>query len=481
MSIFRSLCCVSLALIALAPFAARANDSSIDTAFNPIGVQPGWRRAYDNVDPTANQTLVAAARAPDGGYVLAGYRAGGTGGYMIFLAKFRPDGTYDSSFGGTAATGNAGSGRVLKDANFSSVRDMTVDAQGRIVVVGITAGALGQSDFGVVRFNPNGTVDTSFSGDGSTYIGFDLDSVHNRTNDAPTRVTTAPDGSVYIAGLVDDITSGGAATTRLGVAKLMPDGENTNTGYGTLPYGRQVFCGGVCENLHDVARIVYDTSRNRLVIGGDNRVSIYDYDWFIVTQDLGAAATVQTQARSIDLAGGPDSYNVDFMTDLAVQADGKVVALGLAYTSLWNIVPVMLRTQPTGLGVDNSFGNVPSRGLSLFASTPDTIYRSFAIDSSGRFVVVGDNYTYGWGAVMRLLANGSVDSSFNGTTSTSGYFAETTNGSGSAYSTTFNRVFLDGTRPVLVGSAPDSHTDNTDYDLIITRLQSDSIFANGFQ
>ena len=101
---FRSLCSATLALIALAPFAVSASDSSIDTSFNPGGADPGWRRAWSGTG-TSDERFVAAARAPDGGYVLAGSRAGGSGGTLIFLAKFNSNGNYDTSFGGNAGAG----------------------------------------------------------------------------------------------------------------------------------------------------------------------------------------------------------------------------------------------------------------------------------------------------------------------------------------------------------------------------------------
>lgn len=469
MPIFRSRCCAVLAMIALAPVSSSAFDSGVDSSFAPTSAQPGWRRAYDNPRPTDHQRFVAAARAPDGGYVLAGKRlVDGQSRYLIFLAKFRPNGDYDIMFGGTPGTGNAGVGRVLKDANFTTVTDMTIDAQGRIVVIGPAAGALGQSDFGVVRFNSNGTDDTSFSDGDGAVIGFDLDYAHNRTNDEPMHVTTTPDGAVYVAGTVQ-ATYGGAFTTRVGVAKL--------NGYGT-PYYAQVLCSDICQSgaeFKDVAGIVYDAPRNRLVIGGN--FIPHSAGWFLITQDLGAAATVKTAAYAISQG----IFHSDRMTKLAMQSDGKIVALGYTCASNSNCGPnVMLRTQPISLAEDTSFGNTPGRGLSLFESTPDVAYWSFAIDSSGRFILAGNNYSFFWGAARRLRANGSVDSSFNDSISPSSYFAETTSGS-SAYSTSFREIFLDGGRPVLAGEAPDSHTDFSDYDLIITRLQSDTLFANGFQ
>lgn len=412
---------------------------------------------------------------------MAGSVAGGVGGQLIFLAKFRPDGAYDASFGGTAGTGSAGSGRVLKDANLTSVTAMTIDAQGRIVVVGETSGTLGQSDFGVVRFNPNGTDDTSFAGDGSTYIGFDLDTAHGRAKDVPTSVTTAPDGSVYVAGRVEDITvPGGFATKRVGVAKLMPDGSNTNTGYGTLPYGRQIFyCNYGCENVAS-ATIVFDVPRNRLVIGGAFYLGDNDSDWFITTQNFGTTPSVQTAPYTIDFGGGSGN-ELAFMNSLAVQADGKIIALGFAYDVNQDYVSVVLRVHSSSLSGDGSFGNIPGSGIMLIPMT-DAVYCDLAIDSSGRIVLAGSFGGFEAGLVTRLMpANGAIDTTFTGNTSPAIYYSRTSNGTSLAYTTFFGRVFLDSGRPVLAGMAPDSPTAPTDFDLIITRLQADPIFTNGFQ
>ncbi|MEO7065206.1 MAG: hypothetical protein ABI082_15695, partial [Dokdonella sp.] len=251
-----SILTVMLTAAALSGSLAIASDASIDTTFGTAG----WQRIFVAGGGSTDEHIVASARTPDGGYLLAGWRPGGAAGVSIFLAKFRPNGSYDSAFG-TAATGNAGTGRVLKDAYLSSVADMTVDTQGRIVVVGSTPGALGQSDFGVVRFKPDGTDDTSFAGDGGTGIAFDADAAHSRVSDVPFSVTTLPDGSIFVAGRIDERKNTTTTTEVVGVAKLKPDGSPDNSfGMGN---GRYLYCQAACSDVISVARIVYDAPRNR--------------------------------------------------------------------------------------------------------------------------------------------------------------------------------------------------------------------------
>lgn len=458
---------------ALIPPAAGATDSNVDTTFAVSSSTPGWVRSFVSSGGFVDERIVAAARAPDGGYVLAGSRAGGAQGALIFLAKFKPDGSYDTAFGG-----NAGIGRVLKDAWLSSVADMTIDAQGRIVVVGKTPGALGQSDFGVVRFKPDGSDDTSFAGDGGTSVAFDFDANNSRVNDTPGSVATAPDGSIYVAGTVQ-ARSGARATTWVGVVKLLADGS-PDEDFGNLPGGRDYYCSSVCDDVLHVARIVYDARNERIAIGGDRQVSVNNTDWYIVTQHRWSNLPVEA-SYAIDL-GGTSGIQLAFMTDLAVQADGKPVALGWAnHDGSLKPVPVLLRRREATAAEDTTtFGNIAGRGLAVLWPWTDSVLNGLAFDSRGRILLAGEYAPFKAGIAARLGPDGAIDASFNGTTSPSAYFARTSSLQ-SAYTTSFKRVFLDaGGRPVLAGEAPDSNTAATDYDLVMARLQSDLIFANGF-
>lgn len=472
---FRPIALALSCCVALAPLAARAGDSTVDATLNAAGTTPGWVRSYLNGGGSTDERFVAVARAPDGGYVLAGRRAGGAQGALIFLAKFRPDGSYDANFGGTAATGNAGTGRVLKDAWLSTVADMTVDAQGRIVVVGSTPGALGQSDFGVVRFKADGSDDTGFAGDGGTAVAFDFDAANSRVNDMPGSVTTAPDGSIFVAGTAQ-ARSGANATSYVGVVKLKADGS-PDEDFGTLAGGRDYYCSLSCGNVLSVARIVY-TPDNYIVIGGDRQAGTNDTDWYVVTHHV-LSAIPQETSYAVNLGGG-SSYQLAYMTDIAVQADGKPVALGWANDPNLKATPVLLRVR--GLfdtGEDTSFGNQSGRGMMVLWSWVDSTLTSLAFDSLGRIVLAGEYAPFKTGIAGRLTSDGGINSSFNGTTSPSAYRAKV-GASTLAYRTVFKRLFLDGGRPVLAGEATYSTSDESDYDLVMTRLESDLIFANGY-
>jgi uncharacterized delta-60 repeat protein len=469
MQIRRSARFAALVLMALVPLAIQAAGYAIDTTF----AGTGWQRSYVAGGGTVDERIVAAARAPDGGYVLAGSRPGGAAGALIFLAKFSPNGSYDSSFGGTAATGNAGPGRVLKDANLSSVKDMTVDTQGRVVVIGATPGALGQSDFGVARFKLDGTDDTGFAGDGGTVVAFDKDAANNRVNDVPGSVTTLPDGSVFVAGSIESKINGITPNVGVGLVKLNPDGSRAtfgNGGDGTADY-----CNAFCDGVSDVARIVYDAPHNNLVIGGTYYEGVNNTDWFIVVRNL-VSNSSQTRTYPIDL-GGASGQQLAGMRNLTVQADGKSVAVGWAQNPQLNTIPVVMRINDTDRGEDPTFGNTAGRGLLVESDLVGGLYDGIAIDSLGRIVLAGDYAPARTGVVTRLSPAGAIEygDGFPGV-----YYAKTS-GPNTSYRLRFRSVLLDADRPVLAGESPDSTTSDTDYDLMITRLRSDLIFANGFQ
>lgn len=451
--------------------AQAASDSTPDPTFAATATDSpiGWRRSYQAGGGTQDERVVAARRAPDGGYVLAGKIAGGGAGSKIFLHKVRSDGSNDPSFGT--------SGRIVKDAFLSTVADMTIDAQGRIIVIGSTPGALGQPDFGIVRFASNGADDPSFAGDGGTSIAFDLDAGHSRVADIPGGVATLPDGSIFVVGLTQDETSG-TAITPIGLVKLKPDGSRDTT-YSNTGNGTSVYCRAQCSNVVSIARLVYDAPRNRLVIGGDFVQATNNTDWFLITQGLGSGEPSQTFAYAID-RGTAGGYPLDYMRGVAVQADGKILASGYTTLQTLEVRGVILRRDAGGVGEDTTFGNTSGRGL--YVSPNDaTIYNDVAVDGLGRIIVAGENAATRRGLVRRLTAfGGTPDSSFNAGAEAL-FAANQSNATTPSYSTMFRRVFMDGGKPVLAGESPDSSTANTDYDMVLMRLDSDLIFANGFQ
>lgn len=458
---------------------AQAADYDTDSDFG----DGGWRRLYQTGGGTQDEKSVGFARTSDGGYVVVaelpgGAAAGGTG-KRIGLFRLDRDGNY-------VASGFGSNGKVYKDAWLTSVTAMTLDAQGRIVVVGATPGPGGLDDFGVVRFNPDGSDDTGFAGDGGTSFGFDNTPSVN-SNDAPTSVLAEADGKIVVAGNV--LYTG--TTSRFGVVRLNVDGSVDST-FGSIDDGAggrrgstDTFGAGRAAYASQIVHI----DDGYFVVTGTTVISGADTDFGarILTPDGSQWAGF---AGSIELAvdaPGPGGSLYDTVTASAVVDPTTVL---LAGTTSGKSAALRLVASKNGIGqysslnLDTSFiGTANSVYAHRFVgSSADDYVAAAAVRGDGRLVLAGRYGASGgvqYGSITRLDADGRPDESFGELGAR--VFSAPTSGNGASYDTEFNGVLFDQDRMVLVGSSVDNTTAVNDFDAVITRMQSDRIFADGFE
>jgi uncharacterized delta-60 repeat protein len=114
---------------------------------------------------TGDSNLNAIAVAPDGKIVAVGKtEANGTADWAV--ARLTAAGALDPTFG------TAGSGKVITDFFGFADEAFAVDVQSnnRIVVTGTDTGV--NQDVAVVRYTTTGDLDTTFDGDGKNFINF---------------------------------------------------------------------------------------------------------------------------------------------------------------------------------------------------------------------------------------------------------------------------------------------------------------------
>jgi uncharacterized delta-60 repeat protein len=124
---------------------------------------------------------------PDGKIVVAGY-AGAGSHHLFALARYQPSGSLDSSFG----TG----GKVTTDlGNNALANSVALTADGHIVVAGSLdeTGPTSDSLFAVVRYNSDGSLDTTFNSTGIVTTKF------GTVNAAANKVLVQPDGRIVAA------------------------------------------------------------------------------------------------------------------------------------------------------------------------------------------------------------------------------------------------------------------------------------------
>ncbi|WP_329316775.1 calcium-binding protein (plasmid) [Streptomyces sp. NBC_01278] len=156
---------------------ARYNtNGSLDTSFSGDGMV--------TADFGGTEFGNAVAVQPDGKIVAAG-----NGGAGIALLRYTANGSPDTGFG------TGGRTSVAFPGDGGTANAMALQPNGKIVLAGRAdyPNSSEANDFGLVRFNPNGAVDTGFSGDGFAVTGFgDYDEARG--------VLVQPDGNIVAAG-----------------------------------------------------------------------------------------------------------------------------------------------------------------------------------------------------------------------------------------------------------------------------------------
>ncbi|MFK8030204.1 MAG: LamG-like jellyroll fold domain-containing protein, partial [Gammaproteobacteria bacterium] len=164
-------------------------DGSIDTSFGSLG------RVTNAFGPS--DSIFAGSLQTDGRILVSGSTDSDS-----FIARFNADGSIDTTFG----TG----GLFLIDLSPTSgdvLRSITVQEDGRIVAVGESF-ISGSEQMSVVRLNADGTLDTTFNGTGTRLLDIDTD------DDVLDAVTIDSEGRIVAAGFSTDATSRNVAVLR---------------------------------------------------------------------------------------------------------------------------------------------------------------------------------------------------------------------------------------------------------------------------
>jgi len=258
---------------------------TIDASFDDDGIVTTSFTSF------ADEGAEAVAIQTDGKILAAG-----SAGQVYGLARYQSDGMLDTSFHDDGlVTTNLGPG-------FEAALDLAIQADGKIIVAGT---ASNHENFGLARYESDGTLDASFGGgDGKVITDF------NR-RDEGTSVAIQADGKIIVAGhtrfkkfalarynpdgTLDGAFGGGdgRVTTR-----FMELGDQQASGVAVRPNGKIVAAGGAGKKFA-LARYNPDGTLDTS-FGGDGRV----------TSDI--------------------TSRLDFATDLVLPGEGKVIVGGYA-------------------------------------------------------------------------------------------------------------------------------------------------------
>lgn len=327
---------------------ARLNsDSTLDTTFN---VGTGF-------DSSVNSIVIQA----DGKLLIGGsfFRYNSTSCQRI--ARLNSDGAIDSSF---SSSSNSGTNEA--------VNTIAIQSNGKILLGGSFIGFDGFSRNKIASLNTNGSIDTGFYPFLENGISTDGEI---RT------IALQPDGKIIIGGI---FTSYRGIPSK-NIARLNSDG--------TLDATFNVGTGA-----NGIVKKAAITSNNKIIIVGDFTV----YNGVISNRiaQLNADGTLDATFNS----GGSGANT--YVNTLSIQTDGKIIIGGIFST--FNGFPrnsvARLNTNGT---LDTSFKN----GLNI-----DGTIWTISIQSDGKIIIAGLSLQYNYeniGDIARLNANGSLDTTFN--------------------------------------------------------------------
>jgi len=496
-------------IVAGSDYISRYNiDGSADTTFSGDGkVTPNSDTNYNTV------YIYSAVTQSDGKIVVAGYylRNGDYEHTDFAVLRYNINGSLDSSFSGDGI-------QITDFGSRDAALAAAIQSDGKIVVTGFSLNK--GADFALARYNIDGSLDKSFSGDGKltanlfysssiasepdgkilllsggTLIRYNTDGSRDHTifkndNFEISSIAVQSDGKI--------LSGGGAGNSNLALARYNTDGsfDNTfnrngiltdiaraeNTGYRKTAVQKdgKIVAAGSYWNEKDfdlaIARYNTDGSADNTFSGDGiqttDSTSHNDYaktvaiqkDGKIVVASVNAIARYNTDGSLDKTFSGDGKVTADSIdiNSVAIQSDGKIVVAGGQRQNIYNVdtYPAVARYNPDG-SVDKTFGADGKQIVALrgFFDYFDGIASSIVIQNDQKIVIGGSfNYTYfgDRGEVDRFDSVGLVRFNINGSLDTT-------------YSHTGKKIFT-GSNTTSYGYAGSS---------VITKQDDDKIVVAG--
>lgn len=391
---------------------ARAAPVVFDSAFGAAGIVTTpittLPTAYDGLPA---KTLVQT----DGKLVVSHYacRSNCTTldkAYMDFaLMRYNLDGTLDASFDGDGKVITTLDGK--KSAMLNAI---ALQPDGKILAAG-SLGYQAQSGmsynvdwaFALVRYNSNGSLDTSFNGSGKATL-----TIEGNVNMA-SAIALQPDGKILLAGFSCNVSIGMSSsvclTPKFTIVRYSSNGA-LDTGFGS---GGKVTT--TVNSLPSFATAITVQTDGKIVVAGTVCMS-YGNNTPLNCTDSDFALARYSTSGVLDSAFDGDgvlstpSGTDDVVSSAALQPDGKIVLAGYSNTAGRQFA--LQRYNANG-AVDASFGSAGKVTTPVLGSDSAN---SMALQRDGSILVAG-YATSGANAdfaLLRYKSNGVLDAGFDG-------------------------------------------------------------------
>jgi uncharacterized delta-60 repeat protein len=369
---------------------------------------------------------------------------------MLLSSEFalQAAGGLDLSFNGTGMQTTA-IGGTLYGGGYDAASGVVVQTDGKIVVAAQTNDD-GSRLFVLLRYNTDGSLDTSFNGTGRVTTDFGVGG-----DNIPYGMALQTDGRIIVVG---------EAGGHLAAARYTASGSLDTTFNGT---GKAVITDTPCKSGRSVA-----VQTDGKIVVATEYTDGSNHHWICVvrfkadgTLDTDFGSDAPGRSRISTTAGLSGSYWFDsYSRSVALQADGKIVLAGYGVVQFqsgttYDIEVTRFNSDgtwdfPFGI-VRTDFGNSNDLGSSV------------AVQGDGKIVVAGQ--TNGNFALVRYNTNGTLDTTLNGTGSVAVDFGGSDDSAGALALQSDGKMVLAG------------WTNNGGgYDFALARLASNGGLDTGF-
>ena len=300
------------------------------------------------------------------------------------LLRYKVDGSVDSTFGEN--------GKVYTD--FGSVNEfagsIAIQQNGKIIVAGNT-----NDFFALARYNDNGTIDSLFGDNGKVTTSIPDYGFYNCRS-----LAIQQDGKFLLAGSLGYY----GALVRYN-SDGSPDDSFGEEGKAIMDFG----------NMGDEYVFVSMALQpdKKIIVAGFSYVSGYDFTVLRFNENGTLDSLFGTDGKATaDILNSPD----DRATSVAIQPDGKIIVTGWsgvfdAERTDWDFGMARFNADGT---LDDSFG-IGGTVVTDLHNFRDDRPESLAIQSDGKILVAGTIYTVGYSdfALVRYNTDGTLDTAFN--------------------------------------------------------------------
>lgn len=333
-------------------------------------------QATTDIDNADNRAYCLAIQS-DNKIVVAGFMHNGHD-YDFATIRYNYDGSIDSTFGIN--------GKVITDfeGNNDRIYSVAITDEQKILAAGYSVDSFGISDFCLIRYDSNGGLDTSFGISGKVITRI------NNNNSKGYGLTIQNDGKIIVVGQCYAGPNGDFA-----IVRYNPNGSLDSLFYSS---GTSIIDFG---SWNDKAMSALQRSDGKIIVSGisSNQIAVLRLD-LNGTID----STFATNGKIIinNCLASPKS-------SMILQNDGKILIAGNYYSDI-----ALIRLYENGF-LDTTFN---STGITFIDFGNNCLDNGSSLDiqTDGKIIVTGQTYvngSYSDVALLRFNNDGSLDSTAN--------------------------------------------------------------------